>query len=92
MSLRIGYISTENSRSWVTLRYSCTATKYQRLASTVLYSGTSPASGNRFGSMPWLTNLPKVRSTLAAIALRPVASVRPGSAIIVSRPQSLNQG
>ena len=34
----------------------------------------------------------KLRRIASAIALRLVASSRPGSAIIVSRPQSLNHG
>ena len=68
------------------------ASKYQRVASTVLYSGVSPASGNRLGSMPRSTNAANVRRTRAAISPRPVASVSPGSAIMVSRPQSPNHG
>jgi hypothetical protein len=37
------------------------ASKYQSVASTVLYSGVSPSSGKRLGSMPWSTKWAKVR-------------------------------
>ena len=68
------------------------ASKYHRVASTVLYSGSSPASGKRLGSIPRSTKLAKVRRILAAISTRPVFKVRPVRLIMVSRPQSLNQG
>ena len=41
--------------------YSSSAWKYHSVASTVLYSGCSPASGKRFGNMPSLTNCANVR-------------------------------
>lgn len=62
-----------------------------RVASTVLYSGSGPTSGKRFGSIPPPTLAAKARRIPRASSKRPVESVRPGSAIIVSRPQSLNQ-
>ena len=67
------------------------AWKYQRVASTVLYSGAAPESGKRFGSMPSLTWRAKLRRIRAATSDRPRGSVSPGSAIMVSRPQSPNQ-
>jgi hypothetical protein len=44
------------------------------------------------GSIPWLTKLAKVCRMRRAISGLPVASVRPGKLIMVSRPQSPNQG
>ena len=65
---------------------------YQSAASAVLYSGVAAPSGKRFGSMPPSMKRAKVASTRFATSGRPVASARPGSEIIVSRPQSSNQG
>ena len=61
-------------------------------ASIVLYSAGPPASGKRFGINPSDAFDANVRNTPAASAARPVASSNPGSAIIVSRPQSVNHG
>ena len=61
-------------------------------ASTVLYSGFPPASGKLFGSIPPSTNCANASRICLATSGRPVASVNPGSAIIVSRPQSPNHG
>ena len=65
----------------------------QSAASTVLYSGSASAlDGKSLGSRPSATQRPNARRTAAPSAERPVARVRPGRAIIVSRPQSLNHG
>src|SRR5258707_827764 len=64
------------------------ASKYQSVASIVLYSGSSPESGKLFGSMPPSTNREKARSICCATSVWPVVRASPGSAIIVSRPQS----
>jgi len=73
-------------------RYVDTAWKNHSAASTVLYSGGSPPSGKRLGSIPRSVCCAKVRRIAAASSMRPVGIVRPGSAIMVSRPQSLNHG
>jgi len=72
--------------------YACSASTYQRVASTVLYSGGSDPSGNRLGIIPWSTWPAKVRSRLRATSGRPVQRLMPGSEIMVSRPQSPNHG
>ena len=54
-----------------------TASKNQSVASTVLYSGVSPASGNRLGSIPRSTLAAKASRIPRAASNRPVASVEP---------------
>jgi hypothetical protein len=49
-------------------------------------------SGKRFGSIPWSTCFANVRRIPFATSAFPVNKVNPGKAIIVSRPQSVNQG
>ncbi len=61
-------------------------------ASTLLYAASRPDSATVFGSMPPSTLRASVRTSAAASRRRPVASVRPGSAIAVSRPHSPNHG
>ena len=68
------------------------ASTYQSAASTVLYSGALPASGKTLGSIPPSTNGAKPRTIASATSTRRLAMSKPGSAIIVSRPQSLNHG
>ena len=58
----------------------------------MLYSGCSPASGNRFGTMPSDTCAAKEAMTCQATSNRPVTRQRPGNEMNVSRPQSVNQG
>src|ERR1019366_7534423 len=53
------------------------ASKYQRVASTVLYSGAPPASGKRFGSMPRSATDAKESRIARAVSGLPVESVRP---------------
>ena len=65
---------------------------YQRAASTVLYSGVVAPSGKWLGSMPRSMKRAKVARTRLATPGRPVARARPGSEIMVSRPQSSNHG
>jgi len=60
-------------------------------ASTVLYSGLPPGLGNCSAAFPPSTYREKARRICLATLARPVASVNPGSAIMVSRPQSPNQ-
>ncbi len=71
--------------------YARIASTYQSVASAVLYSGAWPPSGKRFGNIPRSTKRANVVRIFRATSGRPAASVRPGSAIIVSRPQSPNQ-
>jgi len=73
-------------------RNSCTTTTNHSDASTALYSGASPRSGKRFGSMPSDTLPDHAVRIACATARRPRASVRPRIAMNVSRPQSVNHG
>src|SRR5690606_24649690 len=72
--------------------YAPIASKYHNAASTVLYPGSPPSSGNMLGTRPYLTYLLQAARISAASSYLPVSSVSPGSEIIVSLPQSVNQG
>ena len=55
-TLTMGVRSSRRTElSPVARRYAATTSNHQRVASTVLYSGRPPSSGNLFGSIPWLT-------------------------------------
>src|SRR2546425_10556475 len=56
MSASTGKSSSRRSKSRVAVKYWRTASKYHRVASTVLYMGVSPASGKLLGNMPRFPN------------------------------------
>ena len=60
--------------------------------STALNSGACPESGKRFGSIPSDTASAQPRRISRATSSRPVSRQMPGSAMKVSRPQSVNHG
>src|SRR5262249_57574364 len=68
------------------------AITYHNDASTELYSGSLPRSGNRLGNIPCDTCFAQLVRMDRASSNRPVARHSPRSEIKVSRPQSANQG
>src|SRR5215471_17044722 len=86
MSESTGNTARNAATSLVASKYARQASKNHSDASAVLYSARSPAPGNTLGSIPWLTKLANVSRMRRAVSDRPVASVRPGRLIIVSRP------
>src|ERR1039457_4176327 len=91
-SLTAGSNCLGPSSSPLAFQYFQLETTNQSDASTVLYCGSSPASGNTFGIIPLSQYWANVSKILRATSNCSDVSVSPGSAIIVSRPQSVNHG
>ena len=87
-----GYISSTKAASRVFRKYRYTQLIKSRAASAVLYMGSFPPSGNRFGIRPSRSFTAKVRRMLFAVSYLPVLRQMPGRAIMVSLPQSSKKG
>ena len=92
MRCATGQTSRTKAASPVRRWYSHRQCKNSSAASTVLYCGGAPSCGKRLGIRPSCSCAAKVRRMLLASAYRPVESASPGSAIMVSRPQSPKNG